>query len=34
MYDLKQHDDALKTLSHGAIFLATCTAILLLKDAN
>ena len=33
--DSKQHN-ALKTLSHGAakIFLATCNAILLLKDAN
>ena len=26
--------DALKALSHGAIFLATCNAILLLRDAN
>ena len=24
----------LKALSHGAIFLATCNAILLLRDAN
>ena len=32
-YDSKQHD-ALKALSHGAIFLATCNAILLLRDAN
>ena len=31
-YDSKQHD-ALKALSHGAIFLATCNAILLLRDA-
>ena len=29
-YDSKQHD-ALKALSHGAIFLATCNAILLLR---
>ena len=28
-YESKQHDhDALKALSHGAIFLATCNAIL------
>ena len=32
-YDSTQHD-ALKALSHGAIFLATCNAILLLRDAN
>ena len=33
-YDSKQHH-ALKTLSHGAIFLATCNAILLLiRDAK
>ena len=32
-YDSKQHH-ALKALSHGAIFLATCNAILLLRDAN
>ena len=32
-YDQKQHD-ALKALSHGAIFLATCNAILLLVDVN
>ena len=32
-YDSKQHDD-LKALSHGAISLATCNAILLLRDAN
>ena len=31
--DSKQHD-ALKALSHGAIFLATCDAILLLRDTN
>ena len=30
-YDSKQRD-ALKVLSHGAIFLATCNAILLLVD--
>ena len=29
-YDSKQHD----ALSHGAIFLATCNAILPLRDAN
>ena len=32
-YDSKQHD-ALKALSHGAIFLATCNAILLLVDVK
>ena len=32
-YDSKQRD-ALKVLSHGAIFLATCNAILLLVDAK
>ena len=32
-YDSKQHD-APKALSHGAIFLGTCNAILLLRDAN
>ena len=32
-YDSKQHD-ALKALSHGAIFLATCNTILVLRDAN
>ena len=32
-YDLKQHH-ALKALSYGAIFLATCNAILFLRDAN
>ena len=32
-YDSKQHD-ALKALSHGAIFLATSNANLLLRDAN
>ena len=32
-YDSKQHD-ALKALSHVAIFLAICNAILLLRDAN
>ena len=32
-YHSKQHH-ALKALSHGAIFLATCNAILLLRDAN
>ena len=32
-YDSTQHD-ALKALSHGAIFVATCNAILLLRDAN
>ena len=31
-YDSKQHD-ALKALSYGAIFLATCNAILLLRVA-
>ena len=33
IYDSKQHH-ALKALSHGAIFLTTCNAILLLRDAN
>ena len=33
MYDSTQHD-ALKALSHGAIFVATCNDILLLRDAN
>ena len=32
-YDSKQHD-ALKALSHGAIFFATCNAILLLLDVK
>ena len=32
-YDSKQRD-ALKVLSHGAIFLATCNAILLLVDTK
>ena len=33
VYDSKQHQ-SLKALSHGAIFLATCNAILLLGDTN
>ena len=33
MIHATQHD-ALKALSHGAIFVATYNAILLLRDAN
>ena len=31
---IQNNIDALKALSHGAIFLATCNAILLLRDAD
>ena len=33
MIHATQHD-ALKALSHGAIFVATCNEMLLLEDAN
>ena len=31
---LAEKDFELKALSHGAIFLATCNAFLLLRDVN
>jgi hypothetical protein len=30
----RSHDGRVKAMLHGAIFLATCNAILLLRDVN